>query len=43
MGKGGQGKRGQITLTLLIPGVPLKDQGYPNGIPIEIINFPGAS
>ncbi len=26
----------------LIPGVPLKDQGYPNGIPIEIINFSGA-
>jgi len=23
-------------------GIPLKDQGYPNGIPIEIINFPGA-
>jgi hypothetical protein len=26
----------------LIPGKPLKEQGYPNGIPIEIINFPGA-
>jgi filamentous hemagglutinin len=26
----------------LLPNVPLKDQGYPNGIPIEIINFPGA-
>ena len=23
-------------------GIPLKDQGYPNGIPIEIIRFPGA-
>jgi filamentous hemagglutinin len=26
----------------LIPGAPLKDQGYPSGIPIEIMNFPGA-
>ncbi len=26
----------------LTPGVPLKEQGYPNGIPIEIVNFPGA-
>jgi filamentous hemagglutinin len=26
----------------LRPGVALKDQGYPNGIPIEIKNFPGA-
>lgn len=26
----------------LKPGIPLKDQGYPNGIPIEIMNFPGA-
>src|SRR5690606_28163623 len=26
----------------LIPGKPLKDQGYPNGIPVEEINFPGA-
>lgn len=25
----------------LEPGVPLKDQGYPNGIPIEIRTFPG--
>ena len=26
----------------LKPGMPLKDQGYPNGIPIEIKTFPGA-
>ncbi|EEE35464.1 hypothetical protein RKLH11_4141 [Rhodobacteraceae bacterium KLH11] len=26
----------------LDPGVPLRDQGYPNGIPIEIRTFPGA-
>jgi len=26
----------------LVPGVPLKDQGYPNGIPVETVNFPGA-
>lgn len=26
----------------LIPGVPLREQGYPNGIPIEVMNFPGA-
>ncbi len=26
----------------LDPGVPLKDQGYPNGIPITIKTFPGA-
>lgn len=26
----------------LIPGKPLREQGYPNGIPIEIKNFPGA-
>ncbi len=25
----------------LRPGVPLKDQGYPNGIPIEVKNMPG--
>ena len=25
----------------LEPGVPLKDQGYPNGIPIEVREFPG--
>lgn len=24
------------------PGVPLKDQGYPNGIPIIVKTFPGA-
>jgi len=23
------------------PDVPLKDQGHPNGIPIEVVNFPG--
>jgi filamentous hemagglutinin len=27
----------------LIPGKPLKDQGYPNGIPIETKFFPGAT
>lgn len=27
----------------LTPGVPLRDQGYPNGIPIEVHRFPGAS
>ena len=26
----------------LIPGVSLREQGYPNGVPIEIMNFPGA-
>jgi hypothetical protein len=26
----------------LDPGVPLRDQGYPNGIPIEVREFPGA-
>ncbi len=26
----------------LTPGIPLKEQGYPNGIPIEIKTFPGA-
>ncbi|WP_157935764.1 hypothetical protein [Tsuneonella flava] len=26
----------------LRPGVPLREQGYPNGIPIEIRTFPGA-
>jgi filamentous hemagglutinin len=26
----------------LIPGKPLREQGYPSGIPIEILNFPGA-
>lgn len=25
----------------LIPGRALKDQGYPDGIPIEVRNFPG--
>ncbi|MGY2339115.1 two-partner secretion domain-containing protein [Pseudomonas sp. SDO5532_S415] len=35
--------RGKVAESFgLIPGVPLKDQGYPNGIPIEIMNFPGA-
>ena len=24
------------------PGLPLKDQGYPNGIPIEVVRVPGA-
>jgi len=26
----------------LTPGKPLREQGYPNGIPIEMMNFPGA-
>jgi filamentous hemagglutinin len=26
----------------LEPGIPLRDQGYPNGIPIEVKTFPGA-
>lgn len=26
----------------LKPGVPLKERGYPNGIPIELMKFPGA-
>lgn len=35
--------RGKVAESFgLTPGVPLKDQGYPNGIPIEIMNFPGA-
>ncbi|MDF3931344.1 hypothetical protein [Pseudomonas citronellolis] len=35
--------RGKVAESFgLIPGIPLKNQGYPNGIPIEIINFPGA-
>lgn len=25
----------------LVPGIPLKEQGYPDGIGIEILNFPG--
>lgn len=27
----------------LRPGVPLREQGYPDGIPIEIRTFPGAN
>lgn len=35
--------RGKVAESFgLTPGVPLKGQGYPNGIPIEIMNFPGA-
>ncbi|WP_313351241.1 filamentous hemagglutinin N-terminal domain-containing protein [Paracoccus sp. (in: a-proteobacteria)] len=35
--------RGQVAADFgLTPGVPLRDQGYPNGISIEIRNFPGA-
>ena len=26
----------------LTPGLPLRDQGYPNGIPFETRYFPGA-
>ncbi|MGC5953776.1 hemagglutinin repeat-containing protein [Ralstonia pseudosolanacearum] len=34
--------RGKVAETFgLVPGVPLKDQGYPNGIPIEVKNMPG--
>lgn len=34
--------RGQVAADFgLRPGVPLREQGYPNGIPIEIRNFPG--
>lgn len=35
--------RGQVAREFgLIPGIPLKDQGYPNGIPVEPLRFPGA-
>jgi hypothetical protein len=35
--------RGQVAERFgLIPGKALKDQGYPNGIPIEVMIFPGA-
>jgi filamentous hemagglutinin len=35
--------RGKVAESFgLKSGVPLKEQGYPNGIPIEIMNFPGA-
>ncbi|WKL41695.1 hypothetical protein Q1M64_19520 [Sinorhizobium meliloti] len=35
--------RGKVANTFgLKPGIPLKNQGYPNGIPIEIKTFPGA-
>ncbi|MDQ0706787.1 filamentous hemagglutinin [Pseudomonas sp. W3I7] len=35
--------RGKVAESFgLKPGVPLKEQGYPNGIPIEIMKFPGA-
>ena len=34
--------RGQVAeLFGLTPGKPLREQGYPNGIPIEVLNFPG--
>ena len=34
--------RGQVADDFgLDPGIPLRDQGYPNGIPIEIRIFPG--
>jgi hypothetical protein len=34
--------RGQVAENFgLTPGVPLKDQGDPKGIPIEVMNFPG--
>lgn len=35
--------RGKVAESFgLTPSVLLKEQGYPNGIPIEIMNFPGA-
>lgn len=35
--------RGQVAENFgLIPGKPLREQGYPNGIPVEVMNFPGA-
>jgi len=35
--------RGEVAKQFgLIQGTPLKEQGYPNGIPIEVIRFPGA-
>jgi filamentous hemagglutinin len=35
--------RGQVAADFgLQPGIPLRDQGYPNGIPIEIQTLPGA-
>ena len=35
--------RGQVAREFgLIPGIPLKEQGYPNGIPVEPLRFPGA-
>ncbi|MDF7797809.1 hypothetical protein P4A91_25350, partial [Pseudomonas syringae] len=35
--------RGKVAESFgLKSGIPLKEQGYPNGIPIEIMNFPGA-
>ncbi|MFE0838446.1 hemagglutinin repeat-containing protein, partial [Achromobacter insolitus] len=34
--------RGKVAESFgLKSGVPLKDQGYPDGVPIEIMNFPG--
>jgi len=36
--------RGQVADDFgLDPDIPLRDQGYPNGIPIEIRVFPGVS
>ena len=35
--------RGEVAEAFgLIPGVPLREQGYPKGIPIEVVNLPGA-
>ncbi len=34
--------RGQVAEDFgLIPGIPLKEQDYPNGIPIEVVQFEG--
>ncbi|MCW8890599.1 MAG: hypothetical protein OQL20_08075, partial [Sedimenticola sp.] len=36
--------RGKVAAEFgLMPGIPLRDQGYPDGIPIEIRTFPGAT
>jgi filamentous hemagglutinin len=35
--------RGEVAEAFgLIPGMPLREQGYPKGIPIEVVNLPGA-
>ena len=35
--------RGQVARDFgLMPGIPLREQGYPNGIPVRVEQFPGA-